>query len=163
IDSDYPMSDFKDFAIDLAHQADAIAKRYFHTAFEVTRKADNSPVTIADTSINDLVIDSVRAAYPDHRVIGEEASLPKDGAEYSWICDPIDGTIPFSTGVPTFAFSLALVRDGIPILGVISAPIQDQLFVAEVDQGATLNGEKIHVDDRTEYETGTIFVESINA
>jgi myo-inositol-1(or 4)-monophosphatase len=157
------MSDFRDFALDVAEQACSVATEYFDKPMNVERKADNSPVTIADKKINQMVIEAVIATFPEHRVVGEEGSHELAGAEYAWVCDPIDGTVPFSTGISTFAFSLALVRDGHPVLGVIAEPIQKRVFAAELDQGATLNGRPVHVNSEMHFEFDTIFVESLSS
>ncbi len=136
-----------EFAKDLAKKAGAIMRENFSTASVGMKrewKDDNTPLTVTDTAINQLVIEAVSAAYPTHSVIGEEASNLKD-SEYAWVCDPVDGTIPFSHGFPTFAFSLALTKNGESILGVIYDPIMDRLLWAEKGKGAYMNGTKISV------------------
>ena len=61
-----------------------------------------------------------------------------------WVIDPLDGTTNYSRHIPVFSVSIALVRDGRPVLGVIYDPLQDDLFAAEADRGATLNGQPMH-------------------
>jgi fructose-1,6-bisphosphatase/inositol monophosphatase family enzyme len=73
--------------------------------------------------------------------------------------DPVDGTIPFSHGVPTFAFSLALVVDGESQLGVVYDPMLDRLFVAEKGQGATMNGKPIHVSSAETFDHQAITID----
>jgi myo-inositol-1(or 4)-monophosphatase len=67
------------------------------------------------------------------------------------VCDPIDGTIPFSHGYPIFTFSLALTKNGESILAVVYDPINDRLFTAEKGKGAYLNGTKISVSTTSDF------------
>jgi len=110
-----------------------------------TIKKDGSPVTKTDLAINSMVINEVKKHFPKHGVLGEEESHPIEGAEYVWVCDPVDGTIPFLRGVPTCMFSLALTHHGEPILGVAYDAFTNRLFFAEKGKGAFLNGKKIRV------------------
>lgn len=136
---------YKIFAENLAKEAGGIMRANFMLGMKKEWKEDSSPVTETDLFINKLVLDAVAREYPDHSVLAEEGSSLKDGSEYTWVCDPIDGTIPFSHGIPTSMFSLALVRDGVPILGVAFDPYLDRLYVAVKGHGAQLNGEAISV------------------
>ena len=90
------MEEYLKFAKNLALKSGQIMLDNFQLGINTDIKADNTLVTIADTDINSLVIRSIKASYPEHAVIGEEESYENDKAEYVWVCDPIDGTIPFS-------------------------------------------------------------------
>ena len=140
---------YKDFAITLAKTAGKSIRQNFTLGIEKEWKADNSPVTITDKSINRMVIEEVNKNFPGHGVLGEEESSMVEGAEFIWVCDPIDGTVPFSHGVPLCVFSLALVKLGIPVLGVIYDAFLDRLFFAEKGKGAFLNGEQIQVNNNS--------------
>src|SRR5665213_503488 len=140
-------NEYLDFAKELAREAGDIMLKYFKPDIEQHYKADKTLVTVADEKINQLVIDRVGQTYPEHSVLGEEASNDKQ-AEYAWICDPIDGTNPFAKGLPVSTFSLALTKDGCPIVGVIMDPFTNGLYWAAQDKGAYLNGEKISVSDK---------------
>src|ERR1700733_11062705 len=97
---------FRDFAVSLATEAATQLASDFHRNGPTSWKADGTPVTSTDLAVNDLVIDAVRQSYPSHSVLGEEKSaLNGDSAEWTWVCDPLDGTIPFGHSIPTFAFS----------------------------------------------------------
>jgi fructose-1,6-bisphosphatase/inositol monophosphatase family enzyme len=139
------MEEYLEFAKGLAKQAGQIMLDYFDGDQQVEIKADNSPVTIADKTINDLVINEIAKAYPDHGVVGEEASTDKQDQEYVWFCDPVDGTKAFTWGLPTAMFSLALVTKGRPVMGVAYDPFLKRMFTAVKGQGAFCNGEKISV------------------
>lgn len=108
-------------------------------------KEDNTPVTQADVLINKLLIEEVKSRWPSHSVKGEEESRVSEQGEYTWVCDPIDGTIPFSHGVPICMFSLALTKNGKSILGVTYDPFGGRLFSACQGEGAYLNNKKIAV------------------
>ncbi|MGC4044254.1 MAG: inositol monophosphatase [Armatimonas sp.] len=133
---------FLSVATELAERADVVARQYFRQA-ETSWKSDNTPVTEADIAINQLVIDTISQRFPTHGIVGEEASLLTDGAEWVWVCDPIDGTIPYALGVPTSAFSLALTRNGEVVLGVASDFHAERLFTAVQGEGAYLNGTRL--------------------
>jgi len=135
------------FAQELAHEAAEIALRYFSFETNSTWKEDNTPLTKADTEINDLVIKKISETYPDHSIYGEERSITRANSQYIWVCDPIDGTMPFSLGLPLFTFSLALVDQatGQPILGIVNDPVMKNMYWAYIGSGAYRNGNKIHV------------------
>ena len=136
------------FAKDLALQAGGIMRQYFWgNDQQVTQKADTTLVTVADTTINQLVIDQVNARFPQHGVRGEEASVRLDSNEL-WVCDPIDGTNGFTTGEPTAVFSLAYVVDGVPTVAVTLDPFQNRLYSAVKGQGTLCNDEPVHVSQR---------------
>lgn len=138
---------YKNFALILAKQAGAVIRRNFKVGIKKSWKQDGTPVTKTDIAINKLVIKKVKANFPSHGVMGEEESYNQTGKEYLWVCDPVDGTVPFSHGIPTCVFSLALVKNGVPILGVIYDPILDRMFFAELGKGAFLNNKKIRVNN----------------
>ncbi|MBK9739795.1 MAG: inositol monophosphatase [Actinobacteria bacterium] len=137
----------RDFARTLARQAGAIMLEHFRTGVAHRSKGDGSPVTAADEAINQLMLESVNRTYPGDGVIGEEGSSPATSSGRIWVCDPIDGTIPFTFGIPTNMFSLALVDDGLPVLGVLYDPYLDRLYEAAQGEGASVNGQPISVSD----------------
>jgi fructose-1,6-bisphosphatase/inositol monophosphatase family enzyme len=144
-----------EFAAGVAHEAGTIMRQYFHSADQqATTKADHTPLTAADTAINELVIRRVTEAFPQHGVLGEEASVNQDRSEL-WVCDPIDGTRSFIIGEPTAMFSLAFVVDGVPQIAAAYDPFQDRLLTARLGGGAQCNGEPVHVNARP-LDGGTI-------
>lgn len=131
----------------IAVQAGEIMRRYFYEGQQRQIKPDGTPLTIADTKINDLVIAELAEAFPTDIVIGEEASTGTYGDGRRWLCDPIDGTKAFTWGVPTAMFSLALVVDGRPVLGVCYEPMTDRQYWATAGRPAYCNGQEIAVND----------------
>ena len=134
-----------DVAIKIARQAGEIMLKYFDNDQSVKTKLDDSLVTIADTMINSLVIELLAKEFPDDGVIGEEESNTEYGLGRKWFCDPIDGTNAFVWGVPTAMFSLGLVVDGQPQVGVAYDPFLDRMYTSIKGQGSYCNGKKLSV------------------
>lgn len=145
------MEQYLEFAKKLAKEVEEIALKYFNFEVENTWKEDDTPLTVADTKINDLVIKRINATYPEHSIYGEEKSEIKENSKYIWVCDPIDGTMAFSVGLPTFVFSLALVdqSNGLPVLGVVNDPVMKNMYWAYKGSGAYRNSKKIFVQNNT--------------
>jgi fructose-1,6-bisphosphatase/inositol monophosphatase family enzyme len=138
---------YLDFAKQTAYEAGKIMLRYFGTRPEQSLKEDDTIVTVADTEVNRMVIERVQAAYPDHAVQGEEESHSKE-SDHIWVCDPIDGTNPYAMELPVSVFSLALVVDGTPVVGVIYDPFRDKLYAAEAGNGAFVNDTPLAVSQK---------------
>ncbi len=131
---------FVDFAGRLADASGAVLTRHFRTRFEIERKADETPVTIADREGEAAMRRLICDAYPDHGIIGEEQGAEREDAELVWILDPIDGTRAFIAGKPMFGTLIALVRDGTPILGVIDQPVLGERWIGGAGRRTTFNG-----------------------
>ncbi len=152
-------SQFRDFAVELAHEAGEIMLEHFEIGKASETKSDHSPVTIADTAINSLVIERVKSSFPDHTVLGEEESHGDHAtSEFTWVVDPIDGTRPYANGIPTSVFSLALTKDGEVDLAVVYEPHLKRLYRAQKGEGAFLNGQQLHVNNETTIEPGSEFI-----
>jgi myo-inositol-1(or 4)-monophosphatase len=94
-----------DIAKRLAKEAGDIMLKYFNSAASnPTIKSDRTIVTKADTEINDHVIKLLKAETPEYSVWGEEQSSIIEGSKYTWVCDPVDGTMPFSKAMPSLHF-----------------------------------------------------------
>ena len=133
-------------ALHASDAADAISLSGFTSrSFAVTRKADNSEVTDIDRATEQAIVASLNSARPDYGIYGEEfgTSGPAN-AEATWVIDPIDGTTNFVRGVPVWATLIALVRNGVPELGVVSAPAMGFRWWATSGGGAFFNGTRIY-------------------
>lgn len=142
------MEDYKQyvlFAEEIAKKAGKIMKKYLEQDNGATYKQDNTIVTLADTEMNQLLIDSVKEQFPEHAVEGEEASFGK--SDFVWVCDPIDGTAMYARQIQVSVFSLALVINGIPKVGVVYDPFGDNIYTALAGEGAYKNGKRILVND----------------
>ena len=106
------------------NEAQRIAVRYFNSALKVERKADQSPVTIADRAVEEYLRRELSRAFPDDVIVGEEfgASTSKYGTSY-WTIDPIDGTRAFTKGLPFWGMLLSRVEEGRPVLGACLYPM----------------------------------------
>lgn len=150
--SDSELDDAFSFAKELARKSGKIITKYFQTADLGTKwKEDNSPVTIADTTINQLVISTIQESYPEHGVYGEEDTYEIE-REWLWVVDPLDGTSPFSLGIPISTFALALVHDGDVVFSIVFDPFQDRMLTARQGQGAFMNETRLHVSEETSFK-----------
>ncbi len=111
-------------------------------------KDDRTPVTAIDRAVNQRAVARLRKAFPNDTIISEEDDVINGTTRDVWVVDPIDGTIPFSHGVPTFCFSIALVRDGLPVLGIIIDPILRREFIGVRGHGAWCNQKPLALPER---------------
>jgi histidinol-phosphatase len=148
------------FANEVADRAAEIALGFFRGTFEVSIKADASPVTEADLAIEAMFRELVEARFPDDAVIGEEGGAGA-GAERVWVIDPIDGTKNFADGVPIWATLLALQEGGRGVLGVASAPALGERYEAVAGGGARCNGRPIHVSERASLADAFLLYSSV--
>lgn len=139
------MEEYLDFAKQIAMKAGQIMLKYYKEDNGANYKFDQTIVTKADTEINNYLVNKVKEKYPTHSVDGEEEQFGK--SDYVWVCDPVDGTAMYARHIPVAVFSLALVIDGVPKVGVVYDPFTDCLYSAIVGNGAFKNGEKIRVND----------------
>jgi inositol-phosphate phosphatase / L-galactose 1-phosphate phosphatase / histidinol-phosphatase len=142
-------ADFSDACIALLHRladrSGEIALQHFRTSVAVDAKGDDTPVTIADRDAEAAMREIVRAAFPDHGIIGEEHGDEQTGAEWLWILDPIDGTRSFINGVPLFGTLVGLWQrtddgSGKPVLGCVNHPALKERWVGGANHPTALNG-----------------------
>ena len=145
--------EYLDFSKEIAYYAGKLMKDNFNKDNETEFKEDRTPVTIIDKMINEYLIDKVTEKYPEHSVDGEE--LKKKGNNYSWVCDPIDGTSMYTRGIPVSVFSLAFVINGEVKVAVVYDPFLDDMYTAIKGEGAYLNDERIHVSDKVYGQIGS--------
>ena len=125
------------FGLELADAADAISLPAFLAGPEVSTKADGTPVTPADTAIEELIRDRVGRRFPTHGVLGEEFGDDSGAGGTRWIVDPIDGTANFARHIHVWATLIGVERDGALVAGVVSAPALGQRWSATRGGGAT--------------------------
>lgn len=125
------------FALQMADAADALTlDRFGALDLRVETKPDLTPVTDADRSVEELVRDALAAQRPDDVVLGEEFGGTPVFTGRQWVVDPIDGTKNFVRGVPVWATLIALLEDGVPVVGVVSAPALHRRWWAGHGEGA---------------------------
>ena len=140
------LDDLLAFALDAVWQAGRVTLAHFQTGLAAERKADNTPVTIADRAAEQLLRRLITERWPGHALIGEE--FGHSGGEeggYTWIIDPIDGTKSFVSGVPLYAVLLALVKGEEPLLGVMHFPGLNDMVYAARGRGCYWNGRPARV------------------
>jgi len=134
--TDYSLSDDLALALALAADADLISLDRFHAVdLVVTTKPDRTPVTDADQAVERSIRAGIEAARPGDSILGEEYGTDGSGAR-QWIIDPIDGTANFLRGVPIWGTLIALAIDGVPVVGVVSAPALGRRWWAALGHGA---------------------------
>jgi histidinol-phosphatase len=134
-----------DFAIDAAWQAGKITLEYFQTHTAVERKADASPVTLADRRAEEKLRECIQRAFPEHGILGEEFGEVFGRTPYRWVLDPLDGTRSFIQGVPLYGVMLGLEYHGRVILGVVHFPALGETVYAAAGEGCYWNGRRAHV------------------
>lgn len=137
---------YLDFAKEVALIAGEIMLNYFKGDNGASYKYDQTIVTKADTAINSYLVARVKNQFPTHSVDGEEEKF--GNSNYVWVCDPVDGTAMYARHIPVAVFSLALVVNGEPIVGVVYDPFTKNLYSAAKGQGTYQNDIKIHVNDK---------------
>jgi myo-inositol-1(or 4)-monophosphatase len=133
----------------IAREAGALLLQYFRQGIRIEYKGDADLVTAADRASEALIRDRIKKSFPSHDVLGEEQGLNDQGSDYRWYVDPLDGTTNFAHGYPVFCVSMALEHRAAStaqrIAGVVYDPTRDEIFTAELDKGAQLNGKPISV------------------
>lgn len=113
--------------------------------FSVARKENRDLVTQADLLANEILRSMLTEHFPAYGWLSEETVDDKGrlDCQYVWVVDPIDGTIEFTHGIPEYAISVALVKNGTPVVAVVFNPASNELFHAVKGKGAWLNNKKL--------------------
>lgn len=124
----------------LARRAGVEILAVYGQSFEVTRKADRSPLTLADMRAHEVIVQGLKELAPDIPVLSEEASdIPyetrRQWSRY-WLVDPLDGTKEFVSRNGEFTVNIALIENHAPVLGVVHVPVSDTTYGGEIHSGA---------------------------
>ncbi|MGM0547155.1 MAG: 3'(2'),5'-bisphosphate nucleotidase CysQ [Bacteroidota bacterium] len=128
--------------IGIAKEAGEAMLEIYHDAqdVEITRKDDDSPLTKADLASHHIIVDALKELDPDTPIISEESGIPdyqeRKGWNKFWIVDPLDGTKEFIKKNGEFTVNIALIDDGIPVLGVVYVPDKKTMYYAEKGKGS---------------------------
>lgn len=133
--------------IALAHRLADAARHailpHYRSGLSSERKADATPVTLADRAAEEAMRRILKAECPRDAVFGEEFGAENGSSNRTWVLDPIDGTTSFLVGRPIFGTLIALVVDGWPVLGVIDQPVLDERWIGATGQPTLLNGQPV--------------------
>lgn len=141
---------YREFAVKLAKDAANILLRMQNKARIVNDKGKGDFALNADIESEKHIIRAIKKKFPTHAILTEETGDMRGDSNYLWVIDPLEGTLNYAHHVPFWAVNIGLFKNGKPYLGVVFAPVLNELFVAEKGKGATLNGKKIHVNNDTQ-------------
>ncbi|GFS11540.1 inositol monophosphatase [Elysia marginata] len=151
-------------ALHVAKEAGKVIREAFYKEKKVDTKMSAADlVTETDQAIEKMVETMIMKKYPSHKFIGEESS--KDGERHTltddptWIIDPIDGTTNFVNSIPEVCFSLGIKVNKETVIGVVYAPIKEELFTARLGQGSYMNGNKLQASKITDLKKAVILFE----
>jgi myo-inositol-1(or 4)-monophosphatase len=134
-------------------EAGEMARKAFRSALTVTsKKGRGNVVTSADVEIERHLRATLGGEFPSFGFLGEESGAAQGTSPYTWVVDPIDGTANFAGGIPHFAVTLALLRDGAPVLGYTYDPMADDLFSAVEGGDVQINGKPGAAGAKTDFE-----------
>jgi histidinol-phosphatase len=156
-----------DVALSLCDAADQISMHHFQHDLRIETKPDRTFVTQADREIEEVVRAHIRAAFPDHGIVGEEFGEEMADATFRWYIDPIDATNSYLRGIPVFATLIALERDGEAVVGAVSAPALGTRWYTwagggawAVDQRSTAAPRRLHVSGVSRIEDAQLLTSS---
>jgi myo-inositol-1(or 4)-monophosphatase len=150
------MSEMLELAKSVAKIAGQNAMKYFGKEKSINNKSEVDLVTHVDIENEKLIVNMIKEKYPNHGFILEEGDDEKESAEYKWVIDPIDGTTSYAHNYPMFAINIGVTKNNKPIMGVVYLPFFDELFFAEIGDGAYLNDKKISVTKTNELSKSLI-------
>lgn len=146
-----------DVALAAAQAGSAVLLDTWHGAgaegrLRVERKALNDLVSQADRDSEAAILAIIRSSFPDHRILAEEGGGRGEntGAEFEWLCDPLDGTTNFLERLPIWCVSVACRRRGEMVAGVVVEPLRQEVFAASRGGGATRNGRPMRVSGKAD-------------
>jgi fructose-1,6-bisphosphatase/inositol monophosphatase family enzyme len=149
-------------AISAARRAGAIQMHHFRNRTVRCRRLLHDVKIETDRKCENAIIAAIRERFPEHAILSEESGALEGAGEYTWVVDPLDGTVNFWHGLPFFCASIACYRRadheagevdscegrlGLPVVGVIFLPFSRELFIGIPGRGTFLNGRPIRVSD----------------
>jgi myo-inositol-1(or 4)-monophosphatase len=151
------LRDYLDFAVETAYLAGRVTLGYYQTGLRVDRKADQTPVTVADVKSEEQIRSRIEKQYPGHAIVGEEfGAKGSAGATHRWWIDPIDGTTSFMRGVPLYSVLLGLEIEGRAEVGVAYFPALDEMIAAATGEGCWWNGRRARVSSVSRLADATV-------
>ncbi|HEX5415340.1 MAG TPA: inositol monophosphatase family protein [Chloroflexota bacterium] len=133
-------------ALEAAAAGARVLRRHYGEIQKVSFKGIVDLVTEQDKRSEAVIAQTIRRAFPEHAILGEESGL-SGASPNRWIVDPLDGTTNYAHGYPMFAVSIAYEENGQLRVGVVVDPLRREIFAAQRGLGATLNGQPIQVSN----------------
>lgn len=112
--------------------------------------------TQADLEAEEKIVEILTKNFPNHNIIAEESGQTEKNSEYTWVIDPLDGTVSFTCGMPYFAVSIGLLKQNKPVLGVVYHVINKDLYWAKMGKGAYVNGKLIKVSQKNDLNSANL-------
>jgi fructose-1,6-bisphosphatase/inositol monophosphatase family enzyme len=137
-------------AAELARAAGAVLRRRPAELGIESKTSPTDAVTVMDRAAEDVVLQGLRARRPGDRIVAEESGDSAVDSEVTWHVDPLDGTVNYLYGLPSYAVSIAAVRNGVPIAGAVYDVTRDEMFAAGAGIGATLNGKSLQCTNQSD-------------
>ena len=147
-----------------AIEAGRVIQKYSSQIHQKSIKHEDTSdfATEADIESEKVIVELVKKNFPDHNIIAEEKNRIENASEYTWVVDPLDGTISFAGGLPYFSVIIGLLKNKKPLIGVIYNVMEEELYIAQRGKGAYLinkqnpKGKKIVVSKNDNLENALI-------
>lgn len=157
---DYCAPPFKEFAIGTAMRAGTILMRNFADSQKIRSRASKKSryelVTKSDMEVHRFYKQKIHAQFPEHNFVSEEGGEKQQGSEYTWLVDPLDGTLNYTIANPFFTTNITLLHKDEPVISVIYAPYTREMFVAERNKSVRLNERNIRVSQESKLENSVM-------
>lgn len=152
---------FLALATAMADAAADVIRPHFRKRVTIDAKPDASPVTIADRDAEAAMRRMIEAHFPEHGIRGEEFGSCRTDAQWVWVLDPIDGTKSFISGSLAFGTQIALVHQGVPVLGIIDQPITKERWVGRRGSPTLFNGALVRTSDTTRLDEAIVYTSAL--
>lgn len=145
-------------AQEAALQAGVILKEHFGkiSPSMINEKATNDYVTVVDRKSEDIIKEHIKSHFQNHNIMAEESPAERHSSPFLWIIDPLDGTMNYIHGLPSFAVSIALAIEGSLAMGLIYEPLRENIYSAIRGHGSFKNDRRIHVSSSETLSTALI-------
>ena len=156
MDDTVSISDLTDFALALAHRGGKKCLEFLASRSRFDRKADLSPVTLADRKCEAYMWREIEEHFPGHAILGEEFGTNGHASAFRWLLDPIDGTVSFIHGVPLYGTTVGVEHNGEPVVGVVHFPALGETVWAQKEGQTFWNGRPAWVSSVRDISAATV-------
>lgn len=152
------LSEYLEVAREAALEAGVILKEHFRKLCPsmIDEKAKNDFVTEVDKKSEEIIKSHIKSHFSNHNILAEESSVERNASPFLWIIDPLDGTLNYIHGLPSFAISIALEIEGNLAVGLIYEPLRENVYSAMKGRGSFKNNKRIHVSRSATLSTSLI-------